>query len=520
MRIFGFEIKKSQDYEEPLSFAPKITDDGAINIQSREGLAFGGSYGVGLEVDTAIQSENDLINRYRSMALQSEIQQGVEEISNAAITIDAFENIVDINLDAIEGISAGTKTKIINEFEHILNLLNFSDSAYELFQRWYVDGRLNFQVIIDEDNLKRGIVELRYIDPRKIKFIRETEDVATDMPGVFSKKIKKEYYSYSGGHAGGTYNNDAIIAKDAIVRVTSGIMNENNTMVLSYLHKSIKPLNNLKMLEDSKIIYTYTRAAEKKVFYVDVGNLPKAKAEQYLYDMMARHKNKIVYDANTGDIKDDRKFTTMTEDYWFPRREGNRSTEIDVLSGGTGLADNEDLNYFQKKLYKALNVPTSRLEPETMYAFGRPSEMSRDEVKFNKFIKRLRAKFSTLFTQCLEKQLILKGIITPKDWNDIKHQIKYIFMTDNYFEEMGEIERLREKMSMLRDVDEQVGKYFTRDWVFEKVLFLPKEEKEQMKAAIAKEREDGVYDEELGGVDTNGDNDDNPDKQEDNSDEQ
>ena len=516
MRLFGFEIFSNKKDENIVSFAPQLYDDGAIQITSQEGYATGGAYGISLDMDSTIQSESDLVTRYRSMAMQAEIQQSVEEIANAAICIDTFDDIVDINLDDIDNISEQTKKKMTDEFKNITSLLNFPDNAYEVFQRWYVDGRINFHVIIDEANLKRGIIEIRYLDPRKIKLIRETEDVQTEVVGVTGKKIKNEYYVYSDNAFGSsTVNNNSLsstsysavgvrIAKDSIVRVTSGLTNENNTLVLSYLHKAIKPLNNLRMLEDSKIIYTLIRTPERKVFYVDVGNLPKAKAEQYLYDMMARHKNKMVYDANTGEVKDDRKFMSMSEDYWFPRREGNRSTEIDVLAGGSQLTDNDDLGYYLKKLYKALNVPSSRLEPETMYAFGRPSEMSREEVKFNKFIRRLRSRFATLFTKLLEKQLVLKGIITPDDFAEIRNKIKYNFMSDNYFEEMKEIEVLREKMSMLRDVDENVGKYFSRDYVFKKVLFMTDEEKQEVLDQIEKERDDGIYDEDLGGVDIAG----------------
>jgi polyhydroxyalkanoate synthesis regulator phasin len=311
---------------------------------------------------------------------------------------------------------------------------------------------------------------------------------------VTVKKIRKEYYMYSenGFGASKVANfSGAIqgirIAKDTVIRVTSGILNENNSVILSHLHKSIKSLNQLRILEDATIIYTMTRAPERRIFYVDVGNLPKAKAEQYLHDMMARHKNKVTYDPSTGEIRDDRKMMTMTEDYWFPRREGNRSTEVTTLNAGTGLGEDRNLPYFQSKLYKSLNVPIARLQPETMYSFGRMSEVTREELKFAKFIKRLRARFSIIFDRCLERQLVLKGIITPDEWKEIQNTIRYDFMKDNYFEELKEAEILREKLSTLRDIEEHVGKYFSREWIVKNVLYLTDDDWKTMQKQIDKE---------------------------------
>jgi hypothetical protein len=328
--------------------------------------------------------------------------------------------------------------------------------------------------------------------------------------GIPLKKIKKEYYLYSESgfgtksvtsnvHSGQTVQGYRI-AKDSVARVTSGLMNETNSLVLSYLHPAIKPLNQLRMLEDATVIYTITRAPERRIFYIDVGQLPKAKAEQYLHDMMTRHKNKLQYDSDSGDITDGRKFMTMTEDFWFPRRGGERSTEVDILAGGNAqaLSSDENLTYFQRKLYKSLKVPVSRLEPENMYSFGRVSEITRDELKFSKFIRRLRNRFSALFDLLLEKQLILKGILDPEEWADVKDAIRYDFMKDNYFEELKQTEILREKVTMLRDIEEQIGKYYSREWVIKNVLFMSEDDMREMQKQIEKERKAGLYDDGMG----------------------
>lgn len=493
MRLFGFEIKRSEDEpkNQPVSFAEPLNDDGALTV----GGAVGGSYGLLLDLEGSAKSEAELVTRYRAMTVNPEIQQAIDEIVNEAISVDSHDKVVNIVLDET-GLSDKVKEKINEEFQNILQLLDFSNSAYEIFYKFYVDGRLNYHVIIDEKNLKEGIKELRYLDPRKIRLIREMEGKSIKEQGnnAVSKTIKKEYYMYSesGFGVSRTSNFSASIqglkiAKDSIVRVTSGLLNENNSVVLSHLHKSIKSLNQLRVLEDATVIYTMTRAPERRIFYVDVGNLPKAKAEQYLHDMMARHKNRVTYDPSSGEIRDDRKMMTMTEDYWFPRREGSRSTEVDTLAAGQGLGEDRNLPYFQTKLYKSLNVPVARLQPETMYSFGRMSEVTREELKFAKFIKRLRARFSILFDRCLERQLVLKGIIAPDEWKEIQNKVRYDFMKDNYFEELKEAEILREKLATLRDIEEQIGKYFSREWVVKHVLYMPEDEWKEMKKQIDKE---------------------------------
>ena len=518
MKLFGFEIKRAQEGGEqsiPVSFAEPQNDDGAITV----GNALGGFYGTMLDMEGTAKTESELVTKYRGMALQPEISQAIDEVVNEAISIDSYDNVVEIVLDDAE-MPDKVKKRVIEEFDNILSLLDFSNTAYDLFSRFYVDGRLNFHIIIDEKDLKKGITELRYVDPRKIKLIREIDKTKKDQgSGVLTKRVKNEYYLYSdtgfvnasaiSSSVGGTSNTHRI-SKDSIARVTSGLMNESNSLVLGHLHPAIKPLNQLRMLEDATVIYTLTRAPERRIFYIDVGNLPKAKAEQYLRDMMVRHKNKLQYNSSTGEITDARKMMTMTEDFWFPRRGGERSTEVDTLAGGgaQALSTDENLQYFQRKLYKSLKVPVSRLEPETMATFGRTSEITRDELKFGKFIRRIRTRFSTLFDHILEKQLILKGIMGPEEFAEIRNQIRYDFMKDNYFEELKQAEIIRERMSTLRDVEDHVGTYYSRNWVVQNILQMSLEEFKEERRLIELEKAefgDGGDDE-----DVVADTDDNP----------
>lgn len=499
-RLFGFEIRRVEDdgANQLPSFAEPQNDDGALNL----GSAVGGSYGMLWDIEGSAKSEAELVTRYRGMMLNPEIQQAVDEIVNEAVNVDAHNEVVKIVLDDTE-LPDRVKDRIIEEFDIVLELLDFSNQAYDIFSKFYVDGRLNYHAIIDEKDLRRGILELRYLDPRKIRLVREMDDQPIPGQGAQAatlKQIRKEYYIYSEsgfGTSSVTNYTTSIsglkIAKDSIVRVTSGIVNESNTVVLSHLHRAIKSLNQLRMLEDATVIYTITRAPDRRIFYVDVGNLPKAKAEQYLHDMMARHKNRVTYDPATGEIRDDRKMMTMTEDYWFPRREGNRSTEVEQLQGGGGLGEDRNLPYFQNKLYKSLNVPVARLQPETMYSFGRGSEITREELKFSKFVKRLRARFSILFDRCLERQLVLKGIMSPEDWASIQNKIRYDYMKDNFFEELKETEILREKLNTLTEVEPLVGKYFSRQWVVKNVLFMSDDEMREMQREMDAERMAGYY---------------------------
>lgn len=507
-RLWGWEIKrKEEDVDVTKPFATPVNDEGAVNV----GTALGGSYGLLFNMDSNFKSESDLITQYRTMAMQPEIRFAVDNIVNEAISIDTENNIVKLILDDVE-VGDKTKKRIYEEFDNILKLLNFSNNAYEIFSKWYIDGRLNYNVVIDETDLKRGIVELIYIDPRKIRLIRELDEKPQIEFGnnAVVRSLKKEFFLYSENGFGNTGNevtsqsfsstygnlgNDSIkIAKDSVVRITSGLVSQDNSTVLSYLHSSIKPLNLLRSLEDANIIYTITRAPERRIFYIDVGNLPTNKAEQYVHSMMTRHKNKVTYDNTSGIISDDRRFMTMTEDFWFPRREGSRSTEITTIPGAGSLMDNDQLEYFKSNLLKSLNVPASRFETENVFSLGRVTEMSREEVIFGKFVRRLRARFSTLFDKLLEKQLILKGVITPDEWNSIQEALRYDFMRDNYFEELKSMEILREKLALFQSIEDLIGKHLSTKWAYRNILFMGDDEMKDIRDEMEKERDEGYYD--------------------------
>ena len=394
-------------------------------------------------------------------------------------------------------LSVSIKKRIKEEFKKACELLFLTQSGYELFRKWYVDGRLYFHAVVDETDVEQGIQELRYIDPRKIRKIRQTKKERKG--GYTVVKVVKEFYVYNdkGFHSKAYQTPDPLaaggaqglkIAKDSIVHITSGLSDEYNKMVLSHLHKAIKPLNQLQVLEDASVIYRISRAPERRIFYIDVGNLPKMKAEQYLRDMMTKHKNRLVYDAASGEIRDDRKFMTMMEDFWLPRREGGRGTEITTLPGGQNLGQMEDIEYFKKKLYRALNVPISRLEPEAGFTLGRASEISRDELKFNKFIRRLRLRFSMLFTKVLEKQLVLKGVMSLEEWHQMSQSIKYDFVEDNHFAELKNSEMMRERLQLLQDIENHTGTYFSKDWIKKNILHFNQDEIDEMQAGMEQEK--------------------------------
>ena len=473
--LFGFEIKRKKEDEEKLkSFAEPVNDDGAILVSG------GGTYGTYVDLEGTAKNEAELVTKYRNMVQQPEVQRAIEDIVNEAIVSSSQEKIVECVTDDIEQPET-IKKRIREEFDEVLRLLDFSNIGYDVFQKWYVDGRLYYHAIIDESKPREGIKELRYIDPRKIRKIKE---IAKKKDGdAVIQQTKNEYYIYNDkGFASKSHGSNIDgtrglkIARDSIIHTTSGIVNENNSLVLSHLHKAIKPINQLRMLEDAAVIYRISRAPERRIFYIDVGNLPKMKAEQYLRDMMTKHKNRLVYDASTGEVRDDRKFMTMLEDFWLPRREGGRGTEITTLPGGQNLGEMEDILYFQKKVYQALNVPISRLEAENGFSLGRASEISRDEIKFSRFIARLRNRFSILFDKILEKQLILKGVITPEDWPEIQSNLRFDFMFDNHFEELKESEILQNRITLMRDLDEFVGKYYSVEWVRKNVLMQTEDE--------------------------------------------
>ena len=504
--LFGFEFKrKGVKQEEDIgSFAPKIDDEGSIVV------AEGGAYGTYVDLEGSTRTESELITRYRRMALQPECELAIDDIVNETIVYGVDHRILDMNLDSVNT-SPKIKDVLREQFDECLKLLDFSNKGYEVYRHWYIDGRLYYHVIIDGKRPSDGIQELRYIDPRKIKKIRtvKKDRVGNQIGGpgaVTIQKTKDVYFIYNEkgftGYPGGSPSAAAgeqgvKIARDAIINVTSGLMSEDNRIVLSHLHKAIKPLNQLRILEDASVIYRIARAPERRIFYIDVGNLPKMKAEQYLRDMMTKHKNRLVYNASTGEIRDDRKFMTMLEDYWLPRREGGRGTEITTLPGGQNLGEMEDVVYFQKKLYRSLNVPVSRLEPETGFSLGRSAEISRDELKFQKFIGRSRMRFSQLFEKVLEKQLVLKQIMTLEEWNEIKDFVRYDFMEDNHFTELKENEIMNERVNGLGAIDPYMGRYFSQRWARKHVLRMTDEEMEQMDQEIADEQAEGSIHPEL-----------------------
>jgi hypothetical protein len=474
MQLFGFEIKR-KDNTDLKSFVEREDDDGAVNVSASTSMP---GYGAFLDMEGTAKSEAELITRYRLMEMHPEVSRAIDDIVNESIVVADDSKVVEINLDDTD-LSANIKKRITDEFDEVLNLLDFSNKGYDIFQKWYVDGRLRYHAIIDEKNIKLGIQELRYVDPRKLRKIREVakkKDAKTD---ATLSQTKNEYYIFNDKGFGTKLTSSSIegesvkgvrIATDSIIEVTSGILNESNTLVLSNLHKAIKALNQLKMLEDAAVIYRLARAPERRIFYVDVGNLPKIKAEQYLRDMMVRHKNRLVYDASTGEVRDDRKHMTMLEDFWMTRRNGERGTEITTLPGGANLGEIDDILYFQKNLYKALNVPISRMESDTGFSLGRASEISRDEVKFNKFIRRLRVRFSILFDEILEKQLVLKNVMTIDEWKEIKNSIRYDFQQDNHFEELKEQEILTQRLQTLQAINDYSGEYYSKKWIRKNIL--------------------------------------------------
>ena len=471
LELFGFEIKKkATDVVEIPSFSPVESDDGALTVSA------GGAYGTYLDLEGSAKNEAEIVAKYREMSLQPECEQAIDEIVNEAIVKDGNKAIVDINLDDLDDINVPEKIKVMisDEWNAVSELFNFNNYGYEIFRRWYIDGRMYYHIMIDETNPRLGIQELRYIDPRKIRKVR---NMRRERRGnIFVNVIAGEFYMYTergfrGSSMTGMENQGLRIAKDSIVQITSGLTDKDNKMVLGFLHKAIKPMNQVRMLEDATVIYRISRAPERRIFYIDVGSLPKMKAEQYVKDMMTRHKNRLVYDATTGDVRDDRKFMTMMEDYWLPRREGGRGTEISTLPSGQNLGELSDVRYFEKKLYKSLNVPMSRLDSESAgFGLGRSAEITQDELKFQKFIARLRLRFSQLFLDTLEKQLILKGILTLEDWSEYKNKILFNFNTDNYFAELKDAEILRERIATLQQVQPYIGMFYSQEWVKKNIL--------------------------------------------------
>ena len=485
--FFGFEINRKSKTPPRPSFVPDTEADGAGVIQS------GGHFGVYLDVDgDKEKGELDLIMKYRDISAQPECDAAIEDIVNETIVGDHDSAPVDIRLDALD-VSDQIKESIKNEFDQILKMINFNQYAHDIFRKWYIDGRLPYHVIIDEGSPSKGIKELRYIDPAKLRKVKEIEEKEDPKTGAKIITKQEEYFIFQDNKLE-KHNQGVKIHPDAIIYCTSGQLDPGRTRILSYLHKAIKPVNQLRMMEDSLVIYRISRAPERRIFYIDVGNLPKGKAEEYLKNIMNQYRNKLVYDASTGEIKDDKKHMSMLEDFFLPRREGGRGTEISTLPGGENLGSIEDIIYFQKKLYKALNVPLNRLEQEAQFTLGRSTEISRDEVKFKKFIDRLRKRFSDLFMQALRTQLLLKKIITKQDWEAWKEEIAFDFIEDNYFSELKESEMIRERFEMLASLDEYVGKYVSNEWIRKQILRQSDDDIAEIDKQIEKEGEESGED--------------------------
>jgi len=493
--LFGFEFKRKVKDADPLpSFAPKDSDDGAVVI------AAGGAYGTYVDLDGTVRTEAELVTKYREMSLHPECDAAVDEIVNESISIDE-ENIVTINLDDLE-LSDNIKKAINEEFENCLKILDFNNHAYEIYRRWYVDGRLYYHVIVDPKDPKSGIKEVRYIDPRKIRKVREISKkrVASENPGDASiGKVVNEYFIFN--DKGFNYGNKVVgpsttglkIAKDSVLHIVSGLTDNQGTMVLSYLHKAIKALNQLRTLEDALVIYRLSRAPERRIWYIDVGNLPKMKAEQYVRDIMVKHKNRLIYDGSTGEVRDDRKFMTMLEDYWLPRREGGRGTEVTTLPGGQTLGQMDDVLYFQKKFLNCLNVPISRLNSDALFSVGRATEITRDELKFARFVIRLRTKFTNLFIKMLEKQLVLKGIMTVEDWESIVGDIRFDYAKDNYFTELKDAEIAQNRIQLVSAYDQAglIGKYVSHEYIRKQVMMQTDDDIEDQDKIINEENNSG-----------------------------
>ena len=493
LNLFGFQISRQKtdvDQQSEKTFAPPSNEDGALTISS---AAYYGTY---VDLDGTAKNEVELISRYREMAMQPEIESAIDDIINEAIVQNDNGKSIRIVMDDLKQ-PEKIKKAIEEEFSIVLRLLNYQNMATDTFRRFYVDGRLFYHIILDEENPTQGIKALRYIDPRKIRKVREIKKDKDTGTSVDVVQTVNEYYIYNDKVTSGSSSSygpvGVRIAKDAIINVNSGLMDSRRAVVLSYLHKAIKPLNQLRMIEDATVIYRISRAPERRIFYIDVGNLPKLKAEQYLRDIMVKYKNKLVYDAQTGEIRDDRKHLSMMEDFWLPRREGGKGTEITTLPGGQNLGELEDVKYFEKKLYKSLNVPVSRLDPnQSGFSLGRVGEISRDEVKFGKFVDRQRQKFSEIFDQALRVQCVLKGICTAEEFDEFKENIYYDFIKDNNFAELKEAELVRERLSLLGSVDPYVGRYYSMEWIQRNVLRLTDEDIKLMQDQIDAEKKAGL----------------------------
>lgn len=490
-KLFGFEIKRAQNKqkEKLQSIVPPVDEDGAGYV-----TAAGAHYGTFVDIDGTNRTKDDkqLILQYRAVATHPEVDAAVEDIVNEAITSADNEKSVSLILDDVET-TDNIKKAIVEEFDNILSMLNFNDLGHDLFKRWYIDGRMFHHLVVDTKNPKAGIQEIRPIDAAKIRKVKQIKKKKDEATGIALVEKVDEFFIYE---EKATNTNTGIkLTVDSVSYVTSGLLDENRKRVVSHLHKALKPINQLRMMEDSLVIYRLARAPERRIFYIDVGNLPKGKAEEYMKNIMAKYRNKLVYDANTGAIRDDRKHMSMLEDFWLPRREGGRGTEISTLPGGENLGQIDDIIYFQKRLYRSLNVPINRLEQESQFSLGRSTEITRDELKFQKFIDRLRSRFNSMFYNILKKQLILKGIITEEDWEEWKENIIVEYVRDSHFTELKDAELLRERLQTLDQLQQYVGDYFSKEWVWKNVLFMDDDKIKEMKKQMAGEVDEMPTDE-------------------------
>ena len=488
LKLFGFELKRSGKKEASKmlpSIVPPTDEDAAGYISTGAG-----AYGQYINLDGDQSKDNaQLIIRYRGVAMNPEVDMAIDEIVNESIVSSELESSVDLKVDEIEA-PKKIKDQILEEFENIVSLLKFNDIGHDIFRSWYIDGRIVHHLLVNESNLKAGIQEIRHIDSAKIRKVKEVKYKKDPQTGVKIVDKIEEYYIYEEKPGSNTVQG-VKISTDAISYVTSGLLDESKKKVISHLHKALKPINQLRMMEDSLVIYRLARAPERRIFYVDIGNLPRGKADQYMKDIMTKYRNKLVYDASTGQIKDDRKHMSMLEDFWLPRRENGRGTSVETLPGGDNLGQIDDIIYFQKRLYRSLNVPVKRLEQENQFSLGRSSEITRDEVKFQKFVDRIRRRFGTMFLGILKKQLILKGIITAQDWEEWKDDLYVDYIKDNHFAELKDAEILQNRIGIMNEITQYVGEYYSKEWVQKNVMMLDDEEIAQMQKQIDKEMAEG-----------------------------
>jgi hypothetical protein len=485
MEVFGYEIKRRKQSTPTSSVIAPNTDDGSTLVNSAAAY-----YGLVVDLEGVVKNENDLIRRYREAAQYSDCDAAIEDIVNEAIVADSNVKPVTVVLDDLK-VSDSIKKKIRDEFDQVVRLFRFGERGHDMFRQWYIDGRMYYHIILDEKNPKNGIIELRLVDPRKIRKIKNVKR-EKNQKGVEIVKEVEEYYLYNDKGITETATQGIKLSADSVILSTSGLIDSNTNMALSYLHKAIKPVNQLKMMEDALVIYRISRAPERRIFYIDVGNLPKTSAEQYVNDIMNKFRNKVVYDATTGEVKDNRQHLSLMEDFWMPRREGGKGTEITTLQGGQNLGQIEDIQYFQTKLFQALNVPLSRLQPQQNFSLGRSSEITREEIKFNKFIERLRNKFSSLLKDALRVQLIAKGIIRPEEWDEMAYQMRVDYQRDNHFTEMKNSELINNRVALLQNIDPFVGKYYSANWIRKNVLMQSEDEIKEMNKEMIDDRDDQI----------------------------